>query len=210
MAEAYERNKNHTVRDCLSNFPFKQVFTKELDGFTESFWWQSSSRSRASRGTAGRRTYRDDLAVEGSQKGERCEREALGGELGSCVTDGLVRELSCNRTDGTPAPHGAPLPHTERARCHGPAVCTAVPLLQANSAQNIIQCFPAIIGNAVQSSNDYTGVILSRDNTIHYGDTYFTSAAQAELAGRFSCTYLSEKMNTSRFAYWFCVQRTAA
>lgn len=146
----------------------------------------------------------------GSQKGERCEWETLRGELGSCVTDRLVRELSCSRTNGTPAPLGAPLPHMERARCHRPGVCTAIPLLQANSAQNIIQCFPAIIGNAVQSSNDYTGVILSRDNTIHYEDTYFTSAAQAKLAGCLSCTYLSKKMNTSRFAYWLCVQRTAA
>lgn len=38
MAEAYKRNKNHTASDCLSNFPFKQVVIKELDGFTKNFW----------------------------------------------------------------------------------------------------------------------------------------------------------------------------
>lgn len=68
---------------------------------------------------------------------------------------------------------------------------------QANSAQNIIQCFPAIIGNTVQCSNVCTGVMLSRNTTIHYGDTYFTFTAKAELARCFSCTYLSKKKWTT-------------
>lgn len=93
-------------------------------------------------------------------------------------------------------------PSRQEVRASTPqtAPCSAgtyIHLFQANSAWNIIQCFPAIIGNTVQSSNDYTGVILSRNNTIHYEDTYFTFKAKAKLATCFSCTYLSKKKWTT-------------
>ena len=168
-------------------------------------------------GTRG--VLRKEKGVSGKYSEESCDH---------AVADRLMRKLSRSRNNWTLALHfdslALPLrqttatvlsPFTQEVRGSAlqSALCfagTYILLLQANSAQNIIQCFPAIIGNTVQSSNDYIGVILSRHNTIHYGDTYFTFTAKAELAGCFSCTYLSKKMNTSRFAYWFCVQRTAA
>lgn len=208
-------------------FFLKQVFTKEQDGKTqltvpcEHHVCEQSDKGQKDiqRGLGTRGVFRREKDLSGKYSEESCDH---------AVTDRLMRELSWSRNNRTLALHfdslALPLGQTT-ATVLGPftqevgastlqsVLCfagTYILLLQAKSAQNIIQCFPAIIGSTVQSSNDYIGVILSRNNTIHYGNTYFTFTAKAKLAGCFSCTYLSKKMNTSRFAYWFCVQRTAA